>query len=420
MSEGSTGTAAARAGSAATREIRLTVKNYRCFPAQRPARLTLRPGFTSLIGVNNAGKSTLLKLMYELRDVFNQAVGGQIRNAALPNNWVGFSNPQEITDPKEIFAKLGTGYIELHIEAHGYGPSPSTLPLQVTAITFTIDQGRWHAQLWTGDQEVAFEPNTGIGISGSILYQGTPKADLTAIMPALGSLVTTLYIGPFRNAVNIGAHTTYYDLQIGSAFIAQWRNLQTGANRSQNEAVHALTEEIRRIFGFRELLINPTSQNDNFQLIIDGQSRRLNEVGAGLAQFVVCLANAATQRPSWILIDEPELNLHPRLQSDFLEALGSLATEGVAYATHSLGLARSHAQQVYSVRQIRSGESEVVPYAATPRLAEFLGELGYAALRDIGYDRLLLIEGPNDIQTIKTMLRWYDKEHGTILVPLGG
>jgi energy-coupling factor transporter ATP-binding protein EcfA2 len=252
-----------------------------------------------------------------------------------------------------------------------------------------------------------------------LLDQGGPKADLTMISTVLQSLADSLYIGPFRNAVNIGTQASYYDLQIGQSFISQWRELQTGAIRAQNEATQALTKNIRRIFGLDELVINPTSQNETLQLIIDGQSRRLNEVGAGLAQFVVCLANA-TRRPAWILIDEPELNLHPRLQGDFLTALGGFAREGVVYATHSLGLARAQAQRVYSVRQIRHGESEVVQYSATPRLAEFLGELGYASLREIGYDRILLIEGPNDIHTIKLMLRWYGKEHSTVLMPLGG
>src|SRR6267143_5101234 len=51
-------------------EIEITLKNYRCFPDSNPARITLREGFTSFVGVNNAGKSSLLKFFYELRPLF--------------------------------------------------------------------------------------------------------------------------------------------------------------------------------------------------------------------------------------------------------------------------------------------------------------------------------------------------------------
>jgi predicted ATPase len=87
------------------------------------------------------------------------------------------------------------------------------------------------------------------------------------------------------------------------------------------------------------------------QVFIDGRSYRLNNLGAGLAQFIVVLGNAAVLRPNFILIDEPELNLHPTLQLDFLTTLGSFAKNGVFFATHSYGLSRSSAELIYSVHR---------------------------------------------------------------------
>ena len=48
-------------------EFELTVKNYRCFADDSPAKLTLGGGFTALLGPNNCGKSSLLELFFELR-----------------------------------------------------------------------------------------------------------------------------------------------------------------------------------------------------------------------------------------------------------------------------------------------------------------------------------------------------------------
>ena len=46
----------------------LEVHNLRSFTG-KPARLELDGGFTALLGINNAGKSSLLRMFWELRPV---------------------------------------------------------------------------------------------------------------------------------------------------------------------------------------------------------------------------------------------------------------------------------------------------------------------------------------------------------------
>ena len=53
-----------------TPNFHLTVKNYRCFPDNKPVHISMRNGFTAFVGVNNSGKSSLLKMFYELRNLF--------------------------------------------------------------------------------------------------------------------------------------------------------------------------------------------------------------------------------------------------------------------------------------------------------------------------------------------------------------
>src|SRR4029077_176963 len=113
---------------------------------------------------------------------------------------------------------------------------------------------------------------------------------------------------------------------------------------------YSLTEDIRRIFDYRQLEINPSPNDQTLQCFVNGRSYSLSELGSGLAQFVLVLANAATKRPAFFLIKEPELNLHPSLQLQFLTTLGSYARRGVLFATHSYGLARARAQSVYTLR----------------------------------------------------------------------
>jgi energy-coupling factor transporter ATP-binding protein EcfA2 len=167
------------------------------------------------------------------------------------------------------------------------------------------------------------------------------------------------------------------------------------------------------------LEINPSEDNQTLQIFINGKSYKLSELGSGLTQFILVLATAATQQPSYILIDEPELNLHPSLQLDFLTTLASYARTGILFGTHSIGLARAAADRIYSLRKTES-ESEVTALEATPRLAEFLGELSFSGYRELGFDRVLLVEEPTDVKTVQQFLRLYKKDHRVVLLPIYG
>ncbi len=59
-------------------------------------------------------------------------------------------------------------------------------------------------------------------------------------------------------------------------------------------------------------------------------------------------------------------------------------------------------------------------YEQTPQLSEFLGELGYAAYRDLGFDKVLLVEGPSEVKVLGRWLRLYGLSHKVVLLHLGG
>jgi hypothetical protein len=260
-----------------------------------------------------------------------------------------------------------------------------------------------------------------VGLRGTlVVLNGNPYFDMGPFVECLQSLQSTLYIGPFRNALNVGTKSNYFDVQVGQSFIQQWRHLKTGPQKSQNEAIHRLTDDIRRIFGFRQLEINPSPNDETLKVFVNARSYLLDELGAGLAQFIVVLANAAIKRPAFILIDEPELNLHPSLQLDFLTTLGSFATHGVIFATHSYGLARARSQLVYTLRHEPEAGSDLRPLESTPRLSELLGELSFSAYRELGCEKILLVEGVTEVLAIQQFLRMYQKDHKVVLLPLGG
>jgi ABC-type cobalamin/Fe3+-siderophores transport system ATPase subunit len=412
-------------------EFDLTIKNYRCF--QKPATISIRNGLISFIGTNNSGKSSLLRFFYECREIFNTllmatAAGHDSLTDFMKGIYQPFTVANSVFDYEEMFCDCNTNNIEFQIKWNDYPiGSNRSFPAK---IDFTVLRRRknWYAKLSVNNQE--YNPNSHGQIQIDNSRRKAHLGNLAQVefdyFPNLFELLkNTLYIGAYRNILDVGYidpnnKVDYYDIQIGRTFVEAWRRLKTGSTKRDYNLTKRVTEDIKRIFDFNTLEINPTDDLSTLQVIIDGKSYRLPELGSGIAQFIVVLANAAIRTPSFILIDEPELNLHPSLQNDFLTSLASYSTEGVLFASHSLGLSLGYSDLVYSVRKIEDGTSKVAEYEATPRLSEFLGELSYSGYKELGFDKVLLVEGPTEVKVIQQWLRLYKLSHKIVVIHLGG
>jgi predicted ATPase len=397
--------------------VDIELKNYRCFPDSHPARFSLGRKFVGFIGVNNSGKSTVLRSFYELRNFYGRFASptGNIlqlltRTRTETIEFLG------VMDPDEVFSNTNMRDIEIRFTLDLEEPEEQHLPVPAR-LSMRIERRTRRLSFQVEDLP-SLGPNVGWD-ENLLVHNGAPILDFGPWFEIFSWLASSLYIGPFRNAINSGAGA-YYDLGVGTAFISEWDTYKSGPNRSQNRAALELTAEIQRIFELVSLDINASHDNQTLLLTINGQPYRLEEVGGGLAHFVIVLASAATRRPPFIVIDEPELNLHPSLQLDFLLTLASFAQQGVLFSTHSIGLARATGEVVYSVRRIESGISEIRELEGTPRLAEFLGELSLSGYQELGFNKVLLVEGPKDVTALQRLLRLYRIEHEVVLLTLGG
>ena len=300
---------------------------------------------------------------------------------------------------------------------------PKGLPADrnyVEALELCADRAS-NAQFYYARARIAGEWRSDAAVTGEgeIVVDGKSWA-LTPILDAARAFSEALYVPAVRNAIQVGASEPYYDLPLGAMFVTQWDGFKAGPVKQNAERARGVEREIGRIFDLPDFEINAASDNRTLQLFIGSKSFRLHELGAGMAQFIVVLGFAAIRRPTLILIDEPELNLHPSLQLDFVTTLSSFSGDGLLFATHSIGLARAVADDVYSVRRVEQGVSEIHLLEATPELAQFVGELGFSAYQELGFSLLLLVEGPTDVKTVQLLLRRYGIEHKVLLLHLGG
>jgi AAA ATPase domain len=103
--------------------IDLTIKNYRCFSDRHPATFRVQPGLTALVGKNNAGKSSILRFLYELRGLFQRLAGDpQSYVQALNGGPRGFSMASTITDNREIFHNGNERPMTIQVSVSGCPP----------------------------------------------------------------------------------------------------------------------------------------------------------------------------------------------------------------------------------------------------------------------------------------------------------
>ncbi len=402
-------------------DIELTIKNYRCFSDAKPARIIIKQGYTAFIGINNSGKSSILKFFYEFRELLQRLSGPQLV-AGMNGNTQGFNFPSEIMDQEEVFCNLNNRNLTIQIQLIPTDGTEKVAPPVLSKLAVVVQRGSnaWTCKMYLGDREVS-EGNLSLKDDHYLYHETGMVADLSQMFKACELLRNTAYISSFRNAINAGAGN-YYDIPVGQAFITQWNGWKTGPIKRDQESAYRVQEDIAEIFEYSQLEINASPDGQRLHMLINGKSYKVSELGSGLAQFFLVLASVAMRpsSPSFILIDEPEINLHSSLQLDFLTRLTSYASHGILFATHSVGLARASADHIYSVRRNPDGQSEVTDYNSTPRLAELLGELSFAGYKELGFDKILLVEGSTEVRTIQQFLRWYKKEHQIVLLPMGG
>ncbi|MBI4506827.1 MAG: AAA family ATPase, partial [Chloroflexi bacterium] len=336
-------------------DVDIEIKNYRCFGDPRPARLTLDRGFTAFVGANNSGKSSLLKFFYEFRDLFallSQPTGNF--SQALTGTPNPFRIQSTVVDHNEIFHNQNDRDLEVCIRfTPREDAPPSDAGVFPNRVDITVPRGTHHFTLGLKAEGIAVKwPSHDLSAlhlsDNSLRIDNSAVVDLTPVYEAFKLMADTLYVGAFRNAINLGSNENYFDIQVGQKLIRSWKDLKSGSVKKHNEACYRLTQDIRRIFGYESLEINPSADEQTLQMFINGRSYKLSELGSGLAHFIVVLANVATRAPSYLLIDEPELGLHPSLQLEFLTTLASYCGRGVLFATHSVGLARAIAPHVYT------------------------------------------------------------------------
>lgn len=381
-------------------DIKITLTHYRCFDESLPVEFSLEAGKTiALVGKNNSGKSAVMRFFYELKNVLINYSAGSWNQVSQ-----GLSKTMNPSDPN-----LGQRYglndlLDMYPNRDPLRPVRFSISYTGVFCEFEIHKPSLNSAHLLNKQIYRQEDVPDFGNEVNLQIQNT------------------LYFGAHRNLVNDGAGGGgYFDLSVGTAFTLEWSHLKNGNDTQSASSALKAEKLIADLLGWSSLSINASSDNKQIYLVKDGVARfSISELGAGISELVLCIVTAAIKKPSWILIDEPESHLHPTLQVKFVEALTLLATHGVMFTTHSVGLARTCADTILVVEQDKKGRSSLRPFESVKNYSQLMGELSFSQFHELGFNKLLLCEGVTEVKTLRQILRCWGLDSSLMLIPLGG
>jgi predicted ATP-dependent endonuclease of OLD family len=187
------------------------------------------------------------------------------------------------------------------------------------------------------------------------------------------------------------------------------------------EDYHALLDEIKRYFPDIEKVESDRTEEDIATLKYQEYNKTLDILysGSGLKHFVDILVKTTISGAQVVLLDEPEMGLHPDLQRQFIEYLHRLAENQniqIFMATHSHVLL-NYADTITYYRVFNArGERQVLP-VPSDGIHELLGDLGLRPSDVFNQDLCLMVEGATEVVFFEHILRvLYREEFENIAV----
>lgn len=332
-------------------------------------------------GRNNSGKSTILHAL----DMAGLALSTR--------NWNAFQLKLEI---KDLFQETGPFEIDLtysdgsHIvvrqQEGGFGPSFEPEP---------TEEQRFGS--------IYIIPDPGIGLLRR--QHKTPRNIMDSVRN--------------RDFSNVNGLEILYALK----FYAERRE-----RGFQPEDYERIIADVTRFFPEIEELVSERTEEDVATLIYREYGRTLDVVyaGSGLKHFVDIFVKATLSQAYLVLVDEPEMGLHPSLQRELLTHFYQLSqTRGTQFfvATHSPVFLADPDKVSSFLVQNRKGHRKVFA-VSRESLHTIWGDLGLRPGDLLQNDIVILVEGQSDViffeHVVHTLYREEFKDIAIGIVQYGG
>jgi predicted ATPase len=312
-------TATPSGGSGLMRIVRVSVDNFRCF--ERFA-LDLSGESRFLIGENAVGKSSLITAIA-------RAVG---RERGFQRT--DFLDTNRAIDIQVTFTGLDGGDLGVFAEAADFGAVPS-LTVGVMAVW---DSNMEETDVTHGYPTKAWKPSNRSEREAIDVYWISATRDPSRLLQfgaRRGLLADVLSQVDLAAAIS----TAIENIKAASDALASTGDLQSIMRNAGAELGNLLPAVGSQPFGIDSAVSTELEVMRQLQIMLHYGIKNLPlpNQSSGLAQltmFAFCLLSIKHQTGSVLLIDEPELSLHPQTQRALLTALNAVPNQYIV-ATHS-------------------------------------------------------------------------------------
>jgi hypothetical protein len=182
--------------------------------------------------------------------------------------------------------------------------------------------------------------------------------------------------------------------------------------KPQPEKAMKFQDLAKKMLGAETVMAWPTPDQKIRVKINNEKPRDLDQMGSGISQVFAIASTIASRQSPIVLMEEPEIGLHPRLQRQVMNVLSELPEGQVFVTSHSNHVIDTVNSRVnsYLLRESRRiGHSSPVVEELKPSSRAALEELGIRPSSIALANSLILVEGPSDALYVRHWLSLHDE-----------
>jgi predicted ATPase len=416
------------------------IKTFR--DIREPAFLGPLSRINILGGANNAGKSALIAaIRVYLPPLDNQKLGNrnplslsaldtpQTADGRPPQRLsVGYGVDLGSDDPAAALVAAVTNRVVTRDEAAQLGEVRAIMNLPIFDAPEEAQRGPTLRWLWmeaddSGTISISAETIAAIdasarptaaltsvtqsGYSGMVTWNGV----LQKLVANTSAYKDVVYIPPERHIRSSDHRGTSLPSTNGEGLPGMLLSLLA----PEAETFYSARDRLKRINEFlSDVLGRPSAQllvPHNAQTVhvaLEDRVLPLSHLGAGIEQVVLLAAIATEYSNSLLLLEEPDLFLHPTLQRQLLRHLHDSTTNTYLIATHSAAMLDTDYANVFRVDWTPDAGTRVNLVSQPGDRASLASSLGFRASDLVQANAVLWVEGPSDRIYIKRWLELLD------------
>ena len=379
----------------------LGIGGYRCFGDLQLIAPLGR--ITLLVGPNNVGKSTALRLFSQL---------GSLGKAAQP----GGTMPELLT-ADDVRSVRGEAQVPFEIAwplrplTVGPGVDDRYLATLRQALQLGRSDHAWVRLTANGEslhptaewldalQNLRNVPWADLSRALTSTTGGAPGADLERTMSSLRSKLTS----PAPKTLVVPAHREIRSGESGGwqfsgeGIIEQLDRIRNpdslhGQDRDHHEQFLSVVTDVLELSSFDYHVSR--AANQTLFLHIDEERRPLGSIGTGIEHSILLIAATIVEPSAMLCVEEPEVHMHPRLQRRLAQYLRDNTSNQIILSTHSATLIDSLRGQTFELSM--EANATRVRGPITGGDLQTLDNLGYRASDLLQTNFAIWVEGPSD------------------------